>query len=192
MAFLIRKFHLVMVLQLLVFVFQTQVYADDQLNMHEQEIKAGLLYNFLKYIDWPSDSEANSVSQINVCVFGDDPFNDYLKPMNGRSVNKKEIKLDVIHNTNEIGECRLLFINSSYKDKWPDIIRYVFGKSIVTVSDFKKFTDYNGMIEFGRKDEHISVFMNMEAIMAAHLHVQYRLLKLVTVVSPSSSGLRKQ
>jgi len=188
MAFLIRKIFLVTLLPLLMISFQSSAYGDMDISLHEQEIKAGLLYNFLKYIDWPPDSTTANSSRVTICVFGDDPFNEYLKPMEGRSVNQQGIALVTVHTIHEVSKCRLLFVNSSQKEQWPQIIKYTTGKNILTVSDFENFADSGGMIEFGRKDEHISVYLNMGAVTTAHMHVQERLLKLVTIVHPPTEG----
>lgn len=150
----------------------------ESLQLQEQEIKAGLLYNFLKYIDWP----ANQPPSVTVCIFGDDPFNGYLDSMNGRIVNRHPIALRRIRVVTETETCKLLFVNADEQGRWPQLRTFLTGKSVLTVSDFAGFAAAGGMIEFGHKDNHISVNLNMEAVVAARLHVQDRLLRLVTVV----------
>jgi len=155
--------------------------ATENLQLHEQEIKAGLLYNFLKYTDWPSAS-MNGSSSITVCIFGHDPFEGYLQPMAGRTVNQRQISIRTIHSIENISTCHLLFINADERDEWPQLRDSLKGKTVLTVSDFDGFADAGGMIEFGKKGAHISVSLNMDAVTAARLHVQDRLLRLVTVV----------
>ena len=90
----------------------------NNLQLAEQEIKAGLLYNFLKYTDWPPE-RIGATSSIVVCIFGDDPFGGYLQPMAGRTVNQRTIVLRTIHAPSEAAMCQLLFINANEKDRWP-------------------------------------------------------------------------
>lgn len=166
-------------------------YAGDGLELHEQEIKAGLLYNFLKYTEWPP-AKAGSGS-IVTCVFGDDPFNGYLQPMAGRTVNQREIIIRNIHEIHDADGCHLLFVNAVEKDRWPQLLKALAGKSVLTVSDFPGFADSGGMIEFGHKDSHISAELNLSAMNGAQLLVQNRLLKLVTPVhSTAPDGVRQQ
>lgn len=176
MAVLIQKICRGMVLLLLMGAPAMQA-AAETLQLQEQEIKAGLLYNFLKYTEWPALS-----SSLVVCVYGEDPFGGYLQPINGRSVNQHEIALRAVHAVGETGACQLLFVNAAEKEHWPELQRFLFGKPVLTVSDFEGFAGSGGMIEFGRKNDHISVELNIEAVTAAHLQVGDRLLKLVTVV----------
>jgi len=188
MAFLIRRLIIAVLILLFAAGIVIPAQASEPLQLHEQEIKAGLLYNFLKYIEWPPAAMARSPSTITVCIFGDDPFDGYLQPMAGRTVNRHEIALRTIHDIHEAGACHLVFINADEKDQWSPLVKFLEGKNILTVSDFDGFADSGGMIEFGRKDQHISVSLNPDAIAAAGLHVEDRLLKLVTVVHPPARG----
>ncbi len=160
--------------------------ADEALQLHEQEIEAGLIYNFLKYIEWPS-MEAAHRNEITVCIYGDDPFRGYLKTMEGRTVNQRHIDLRSVHDPAAAAGCDLLFVNAAEKGQWPQLERSLAGKTILTVSDFDDFANSGGMVEFGRDDDHIRVSLNLDAVIAAKLKVEDRLLKLVTVM-PKSSG----
>jgi hypothetical protein len=53
---------------------------------------------------------------------------------------------------------------------------------MLTVSDFQGFADAGGMIEFTRIENKIGVKIDTVAVMAAHLQVQDRLLKLANAV----------
>jgi hypothetical protein len=158
-----------------------QGYAADSLQLAEQEIKAGLLYNFLKYTEWPAGADPSSIS---VCIFGDDPFGGYLDPMAGRTVNQRVITLRNIRDVSEAEGCQLLFVNAAEKTRWPQLQKFLAGKSILSVSDFSGFTAAGGMIEFGHQNNHISASLNIDSVNAAGLRVQERLLRLVTVVHP--------
>jgi len=156
----------------------------ETLQLEEQEIKAGLLYNFLKYTDWP----ANHSSSMMVCIFGDDPFEGYLDPMNGRTVNQRSIALRKIHTIPEAEGCQLLFVNANEKGRWPQLHKFLIGKNVLTISDFAGFVTSGGMIEFGHKDTHISADLNIDAVTVAGLRMQDRLLRLVSVVHVKQEG----
>lgn len=180
MALLARKLWVEILLLFLLAGVPVHSFAADVLQLHEQQIKAGLLYNFLKYTEWPA-----SHPSMVVCVFGEDPFEGYLQPMEGRSVNQMEITLRFIHTVHEMDTCNLLFVNAGERKQWPTLQKALAEKNVLTVSDFEGFAASGGMIEFGKKNEHIDVDLNIDAVNATHLHVRDRLLKLVTVVHPS-------
>ncbi len=156
-------------------------YAQDMLVLHEQEIRAGLIYNFLKYTEWPPDRLAKDAS-MTVCIFGSDPFDGYLKPMAGRTVNQRSIAIRQVKKMEDTQSCHLLYVNAKVKEQWQELRSFLSGKSVLTVSDFKDFSKQGGMIEFGRKDNHIDALLNIDTIAASQLRVQDRLLRLVSVV----------
>lgn len=181
MAFLTKSLRYLVAIILLA-ALGAPAYADTGLHLQEQQIKAGLLYNFLKYIEWPSGSLASTSPTVSICLFGDDPFGDYLQPMSGRTVNQRTIAVHVIHRAEDADACQLVFLTAGEKDRWPSFLKALAGKGVLTVSDVPDFTHSGGMIEFGLQDDHIRVLLNADTVAAAQLHVEDRLLKLVTVV----------
>jgi hypothetical protein len=155
--------------------------ADEGLEMAEQKIMAGMIYNLLKYVDWPPDPSSAS-STTTVCIFGDDPFAGSLQPIARRTVNQRQIDLQRVAKIQDTQRCQLLFVNASERQRWPELSAFLAGKSVLTVSDLEEFAGSGGMVEFGRKNQHIDVAINMTAVATAGLHVQDRLLKLAHVI----------
>jgi hypothetical protein len=162
--------------------------AQENIQLVEQEIKAGLLYNFMKYTDWPSDRAQQPNAPIVVCLLGGDPFAGRLQPLAGRTVNQHVIELRNLRNVEEAGTCSLVFIHADEKPQWPQLRMALAGKSMLTVSDFQGFADAGGMIEFTRIENKIGVKIDTAAVTAAHLQVQDRLLKLANAVRGGGSA----
>jgi hypothetical protein len=158
--------------------------ADDGVHLIEQKIKAGLVYNFLKYTDWPAERTEGAQAPIVVCLLGGDPFEGGLQPMAGRSVNEHTIELKSVREAAEFAPCWLLVVSSSEKASWPAWRASLAGKDVLTVSDLDGFAGSGGMIEFTRTDSRIGVKINVASVTAAHLKVEDRLLKLANAVSP--------
>lgn len=169
----------------LIFSITVTVAAENRaLSLPEQKIKAGLLYNFLKYTQWPLSEERPS-STI-VCLWGGDAFNGNLQAIHGRIVNQQQIVLREIDSLEKVTQCHLVFINAEAQNEWPKLAQILAGKSVLTVSDFSGFIHAGGMIQFGRKNQHIEIAVNIQAITDAQLYVQDSLLRLATVVYPST------
>lgn len=151
--------------------------SSQGLVLHEGEIKAGLLYNFLKYTDFPDGSGAS----INVCLYGD-PFDGYVNHMSSLTVHEKPISVREVSSSAEALGCQLLFVSSGARGVWPQLATALRGKAVLTVSDFDGFAQSGGMIEFTRNGDHIGALLNIDAVNAAHLHVWSRMLRLAQVV----------
>jgi hypothetical protein len=155
--------------------------AEENLQLIEQKIKAGLIYNFLKYTQWPQGSARQSGALV-VCLFGGDPFDGSLQPMGGRTVNQRTIEIRTIGGAADASPCALLVVHVAKKSEWPQLKSALAGKDVLTVSDIDNFTAEGGMIEFTRIDNRIGVEINADAVTASHLVVQDRLLKLASAI----------
>ena len=156
--------------------------AQENLRLVEQDVKAGLLYNFLRYTEWPG---ARSSGAAVVCIYGSDPFSGRLQPMAGRTVNQRTIQLRTVREPAEIDACSLLYVNADERARWPRLRSYLAQRNVLTVSDYDGFATSVGMIEFTHANNRIGVRINVSAMEAANLTVQDRLLRLASVVGPT-------
>jgi hypothetical protein len=154
--------------------------AQDSRRLAEHDIKAGLLYNFLRYTEWPASAQAGST--IDVCLYGGDPFEGGLASMAGRTVNQRVIAIRHIRTTAEFTACALVFVNAQDRAAWPRLRAELARSSILTVSDYEGFARAGGMLEFTRVRNRVGVAVNVEAANAVNLRVQDRLLRLATIV----------
>lgn len=185
MAFLKTGILLIMLLLL----FPVGTAAAPDLKLYEQEVKVGMLYNFLKYTQGSPMEQASS-HEVVVCAFGDGALNPYMKSLEGRTVNQKAIVVRYIDAIKDTSTCHLLFVSSGEKSNWPKLKQFLESKNVLTVSDLEGFAHSGGMIEFNKKANRVQVELNIDTVNAAQLRIEERLLKLVTVVHSAPKGGR--
>ena len=56
----------------------------------EYKVKAAMLYNFAKFVEWPADSFGID-SRITFCLVGKSPLNDSMQPMQGKLVKGRTV-----------------------------------------------------------------------------------------------------
>lgn len=144
--------------------------------LYKEKIKAGLVYNFLKYTEW---LDAQAGAPLTVCLYGGDPFGGQLQPMRGRTVNQRPIVLRDVESASDVDGCDALLINARAASRWPELSRAIAGKGILTVSDWEGFSAAGGMVEFVQVDAKIQARLNMNALSAANLRVGQRMLNLL-------------
>ena len=103
-------------------------------------------------------------------------------------MHEKPIAVREISSVSEAGGCQSVFVNSSARDRWSALSSFLENKEVLTVSDFDGFAKSGGMIEFARSGDHVGALLNMDAVTAAHLKVEGRLLHLVEVVHGHGKG----
>jgi len=149
--------------------------------LFEQKIKAGLIYNFLKYTTWPD--AAMPQGRLRVCLFGDDPFDGYLSPLEGRTAQKAVISIIRINRADEAENCNLVFIHRGQESALAELFALLQDKPVLTVSDIGQFARKGGMIELAKEDDYINMHINRRAAVRAGLGIQDRLLKLAKSVT---------
>ncbi len=103
--------------------------AGDVSDSSEYLIKAGFIYNFAKFVEWPSTSFAEPDSPIIIGVLGTDPFGDIInrvvqdKKIGSRGFIVKRYKWSKDKDLKDIKECRILFVSASEKAHFEEIVR---------------------------------------------------------------------
>jgi len=145
------------------------------------KIKAGLLYNYLKYTDWPQRS--TDVSYLNVCLYGGDPFRGALQSLDGRTAQQYTIRLLHARTLVDLKTCNALFIDATLEDKLPDIFAATRGQGVLTMSNIENFALRGGMVGFSMRGNHIHVVVNKAVAEKDNIHIQPSMLKMGEVVN---------
>ena len=82
----------------------SSVYAETE-QEQEYKVKAAFLYNFLKFIDWPT-TKISDEKTINIGIIGTNPFGKAFEPVQDKKIgdNKIAIKFFNSTETNEIDQ----------------------------------------------------------------------------------------
>jgi hypothetical protein len=158
--------------------------AGSRLQLNEQTIKAGLVYNFLKYTTWPGQAKdsADGKEHLKVCLLGISPTDSYLAPLAGQTAQQSVIDLVRKSRVDETPGCNMVFIDSSQKPNLPAILSFLKNRKILTISDMNQFARMGGMVELAMENNRVALYMNPAAVREAGLVIQERLSKLAKPV----------
>ncbi len=140
---------------LIIILFPGLVTADREQAMTEYEIKAGFLYNFLFFVQWPEthpDHASLPEGSIVIGIVGTDPFGDHFSKVEGKTVRQLNRKLVInrygaYSKETDFNTCHLLFISSSEKKNFKKIINSIKDAPILTISDDFDFIENGGIIK---------------------------------------------
>ena len=160
----------------------------------EYELKAAILYNLSRFVEWPPSAYPDSQAPTVLCILGQDPFGDALKTLgqkedaNGRPVSIRQLK-----NDNEIRDCHVLYISTSERKSVVPILARLKGSSVLTVGETSHFAVQGGIIQFTLEDKQVRFEINLDAASRVALKISSRLLVLARIVKdqerkPDSTG----
>src|SRR6266568_340140 len=66
----------------------------DPSSLSEYQVKAGFLFNFTRFVEWPEKAFATPTSPIVLCIVGDTPLSDPLAgAVDGKVVNGRVLSI---------------------------------------------------------------------------------------------------
>lgn len=146
----------------------------------EYEVKAAFLYNFTRFVSWPHTG--NTSEPLEVCVFGDDPFEDLLDPLRGRKSQGREVQLRYPDNAANLSGCNVLYIAQSQSRNLGELLKLAQQQGMLTVSDLPDFVRKGGMVGYVKHGNVIRFEISLKAATEAGLTINSRLLELAVRV----------
>src|SRR6266540_559322 len=116
-------------------------------NLPEYVSKAGFLYNFAKYVEWPEEAFENAAAPISIGIVGPDPFGEDLeKTLKNKTVKDRSFTIHRFRDPAEIRRCHILFVPRSEKARVGEILKKIDGWPVLTVGEEAEFCRKGGSI----------------------------------------------
>lgn len=155
----------------------------------EYQLKAAFLYNFTKFVEWPSPHFRDASQPITIGVLGRNPFGDELqKLVAGRTVNGRPIAVRGLISAREAREVDLVFVAADEDEQFAELLAVLAGAQVVTVGESRRCAALGGVITFTMEADKVRFEINQGTAEAAGLKISAQLLKLATVVRQRPAG----
>lgn len=154
----------------------------------EYQVKAGLIFQFTRFVEWPKQKFSGTNDPIVIGVLGKNPFGPELEnATQGRKTNGREFVIRAIDSVEAAKKTHLLFIGADY-DRPQDVFhRALKGCGVLTIGESDSFFKQGGIISFIRAGDNVHFKINMDAADDAGLKISSHLQKLAKQVQHSSS-----
>jgi hypothetical protein len=163
----------------LAWAFGSQDGEDDSASGGEYQVKAAFLFNFAKFIDWPSRKFTEPDSPLIIGIVGSDPFGGLLEEqVQDQRINDRTVVVRHIESMEELRKCHMIFICRSEAERLGPILSEVRGDNVLTVGETDKFISHGGMINFVVTDGSVHFEINDSAARHAGLKISSKLANL--------------
>jgi hypothetical protein len=152
----------------------------------EYAVKAAFLYNFVRFIEWPSTAFTAPDAPFVVCVAGRDPFGAALnRTLLGKNVAGHPFATRQLANDEQADGCHVLFVARSEKHRAGALADDGRRRSILTIGDFDSFASEGGVIAFYLNDNRVRFAINVDSAAGSGLKISANLLALARIVRES-------
>lgn len=144
------------------------------------EIHAAMLYNFIKYVQWPNEGEAG---EFVVGVIGDDNvFNTLKQWYDGKPKGNKKYVIKKLSSAAESGDCHVVYVGKSKNRDFDQIKASTAGKSILTITDGSGMGQKGSCINFKVVDGKLKFELNQAVVAGSSLKVSSQLSSMAILI----------
>ena len=152
--------------------------AQEARPMHE--VYSMMVFNFVKYVQWPSD---DSSKEFVIGVVGNNEmFQTLTAWYSGKPKGNKTYVIKKFKDASEVSDCQVVFIDRSKSVEFDAINTKVKGKGTLVVTDRNGLGSKGSCINFKTVDEKLKFELNQHAIEASNLKVATALTAMAIVI----------
>jgi hypothetical protein len=154
----------------------------------ENQIKAGFLLNFAKFVEWPADAFADPTSPLVLGIVGGDLIGDLLlQAASGKTVNGRAVVLKRFKDDQNLTGCNILFVGASEEKRISQILEKLKGSSVLTVGESDGFAQVGGVINFFIDHNKVRLEINLDAATRARLRISAKVIAVGRLVTDNPS-----
>jgi len=147
----------------------------------EYQLKAGFLFNFAKFVQWPTNNLSTNEFRIGILDDGI-AYSVLDAALAGKSIENRIVKVARVSNTNDAASCQMLFVSRSASERSRTICRKVSALPILTVGEETTFAAHGGCINLIPHQQRIRFEINLKAAEKAGLKISAKLASMATLV----------
>jgi len=169
-----------------------KIAAGQEDSANEYELKAAMLYNLTRFVEWPPSAYSDPQAPTVLCVLGRDPFGESLKALGQKQdANGRPVSIKQLNKESEIRDCHVLYISTSERKSMAQILSRLKGSSVLTVGEMSQFAAQGGIVQFTLEDQQVRFEINLDAASRMTLKISSRLLALARIVKDESPDIGK-
>lgn len=144
------------------------------------EIHAAMLFNFIKYVQWPNEGDAGDFV---VGVIGDEEvFATLKKWYDGKPKGSKKYVIKNLGSPGEATGCQVVYVGKSKNRDFDEIKASTTGKSVLTITDGIGMSQKGSCINFRVIDGKLKFELNQSTVTSANLKVSTQLSSMAILI----------
>ena len=156
---------------------------------NEAEVKAAFVYNFLKFVDWPSHALPKPDQPFAIAIVGEGSVADAAESLlRGKRISAYPVVVLRVKAGEPLSDVHAVFVTGADPEKARRTLATKSNASILTIGDDAQFAARGGMIGLYVEDRRVRFEVNTDAADATGLRVSSRLLALARLVRSSANG----
>ncbi|MBI4885716.1 MAG: YfiR family protein [Acidobacteria bacterium] len=142
----------------------------------ESQVKAAFLFNFMKFVEWPSPDPRSR--PLVICVAGPDDVRNALAAIVKQAPATAGLAVRPLTDGDDPRACHSVFIAASEARRTAEVVERVAGAAVLTVGETSSFLNEGGLIRFYVSENRLRFQIDPVGARVAGLRVSAQLLSL--------------
>ncbi|MDM7860375.1 YfiR family protein [Alteromonas sp. ASW11-36] len=157
---------------------------SSQLDVDDEEIKAALVLNLIRFIEWPISSFENENTALNICILGSKTSDSKFTKLNKMTVKQRPIDVIYIQSLADANPCHVMYFMDHHIEVLRPYLISTFNEPTLTIADVRGFVHEYGVIEFTYgSDNRINFNVNLKLAREKNLRISSKLLEVAQEVN---------
>ena|SRR5450432_1776717 len=148
----------------------------------EYEIRAAMLFNLTRFIDWPAAKLDQGNRQFQICVLGSDPIGvDLDVLLRNKSVGTRPVAIRHLKSADGADDCQILYVGAAERADFARASTALARNGVLTISERSNADSPGQMIGLPVVEERVRIEVNLGLVQRSGLTISSKLLHLATV-----------
>ena len=148
----------------------------------EYEIRAAMLFNLTRFIDWPAWKLDATHPEFDVCLLGANPIGTSIDAlMQGKTVQNKPVVVKHLTSIDNATACHILYESAGARKGVAHASGELEKSAVLTISEKANSDNPAQVMGLPTSDDHVHIEVNLGAAQRSGLTISSRLLHLATV-----------
>lgn len=152
----------------------------------EESVKAAILFNLIRFVEWPVSAVPDPSAPWIVATFGQDALQKRMVEMAASAGLSSRVSVLEVGELGQLEDCRdgikVLYIARSAHKLIPQILDLLQARPVLTVGDDEGFVIRGGMMNYVRRNNRIRFDINLDQAEKSRLKMSSRLFSLARVI----------
>ncbi len=145
----------------------------------EYEVKAAYVFNFAKFVEWPSSAFPAKNSPITIGVIGNDEFGTLLgNIVKGKTIQDRPIIVRLLKWPADLHSVHMVFVSASEQKLLKQISEKLLDRPVLTVTETEEGLQARGIMNLIVEGGKVQFEIDIASAEKAHLQISSKLLRL--------------
>jgi hypothetical protein len=146
----------------------------------EHQIKAAMIYNMVRFMEWPEEALSVAATQFRICTAGKGGLALAVEELRGKQLKGRIVTVQ--HVTTSAAGCQVLVLSEPDRSATADLLEKVRTSAVVTVAESAGFARSGGVVGFVLQGGKVRFEINQTAAQRHRIRISAQLLKLAHIV----------